>query len=505
MLESRVIVLLIEDSKIDQMAFKRLVREKNLVYDYAIASSITEAKEILSTQTFDIILCDHDLGDGTAFEIFSLKLEIPVIVVTGTGSEFVAVQAMKAGAYDYLIKDPDGHYLQILPLVIDTAIKYRQTEAQYRLLSHALEQIRDCVYVTNAEDFIIFVNQAFCKTYGYQSQEIIGKKKQIFCGEDSSTQDETNIDGELDISYSPLTTEIYHYRQDGSIFPASVSCSIMQHEGQKVNIFISRDITLRKQTEAEIKQLNANLQQRTIELEICNKELEAFSYSVSHDLRNPLTGIKGFTWMLLNKYSQQLDAQGKKCLEHLDVITRHMEELIEDLLKLSQIAKTEINIETVNLSQLARDIAQDLQKTQSERLVEFIITPDICVQGDRRLLKIALENLLGNAWKYTSKKPQARIEFGVVTDRQIAEKHNLEVGEVSSCLLNVYFISDNGAGFDMVDAGKLFTAFQRLHNSHEFEGTGVGLATVQRIIQRHRGKIWVQAFKDEGATFYFNL
>ncbi|MBW4506395.1 MAG: hypothetical protein KME64_07795 [Scytonematopsis contorta HA4267-MV1] len=182
-----------------------------------------------------------------------------------------------------------------------------------------------------------------------------------------------------------------------------------------------------------------------------------------------------------------------------------MEELIEDLLELSQITQGEINIETVNLSQIVRDISQDLQAAKPERQVEFVITSDICAQGDRRLIKIALENLLGNAWKYTGKKNQARIEFGVVTGKQITPNDNAKANELNACLLNVYFIRDNGAGFNMADAGKLFTAFQRLHNSHEFEGTGVGLATVHRIIQRHGGNIWAQAVTGQGATFYFTF
>lgn len=227
----------------------------------------------------------------------------------------------------------------------------------------------------------------------------------------------------------------------------------------------------------------------TMELEVANKELEAFSYSVSHDLRAPLRSIEGFSEFLLEDYADKLDAQGKDYLQRVCEATERMSELIDDLLSLSRVTRMEMRRETVDLSVLVQSIADNLQHTTFVRQVEFVIAEGLIVNGDRRLLRIVLENLLGNAWKFTGKLPQARIEIGVTQDE----------GQ------QAYFVLDNGAGFDMAYADKLFGAFQRLHSMTEFPGTGIGLATVQRIIHRHGGRVWAKGAIGQGAAFYFTL
>ncbi len=255
-----------------------------------------------------------------------------------------------------------------------------------------------------------------------------------------------------------------------------------------------QDITEHKRIAEEIKCLNADLErkviERTIELESANKELEAFSYSVSHDLRAPLRTIDGFSQAILEDCSDQLNEQGKGHLNRVRAATQHMGNLIDDLLKLAQVTRAEINCEAVDISALAESVRESLESATQTRKVEWYIEPGLVDFGDIRLLRVVLDNLLGNAWKFTSQKSLARIEFGAL--KQSEGKH-------------AYFVRDNGVGFDIAYAGKLFGAFQRLHNVKDFPGTGIGLATVQRIIHRHAGRVWADGTTGEGATFYFSL
>lgn len=243
----------------------------------------------------------------------------------------------------------------------------------------------------------------------------------------------------------------------------------------------------------EIRSLNEELEkrvrERTAQLEASNKELEAFAYSVSHDLRAPLRGMDGFSKALLEDYSDRIDETGRDYLERIRAASRHMAELIDEMLQLSRITRSEIRREKVDLSARAREIARGLAQRQPERRVDIVIKEGLTAEGDPQLLEVVLDNLLGNAWKFTSRHETARIEFGSI------ERDGRRV----------YFVRDDGAGFDPAYAGRLFAPFQRLHAAREFEGTGIGLATVQRIIRRHGGEIWAEGAVEKGATFYFTL
>ncbi len=278
------------------------------------------------------------------------------------------------------------------------------------------------------------------------------------------------------------TVELVGQRKDGAEFPIELSLAASHVGDVPAFTAIIRDITNRKRRDEELRQYAA-------QLEAANAELDAFAYSVSHDLRAPLRGIDGFSQALLEDYQARLDDTGRGYLRRVRAGTQRMAQLIDDLLALSRVTRAEFRRERLDLSGLAETTAAELRRSTPRRDVEFVIAPGITVDGDARLLQIVLENLLGNAWKYTGKCARARIEFGV----------SRQDGKVS------YYVRDNGAGFDMTYASKLFGAFQRLHTSGEFEGTGIGLATVQRIVPRHGGRVWAEGAVGQGATFYFTL
>lgn len=256
------------------------------------------------------------------------------------------------------------------------------------------------------------------------------------------------------------------------------------------------DITSRREAELVIQRMNGELErrvaERTIELEVSNKELESFSYSVSHDLRAPLRSIDGFSKILLEDYFDNLDERGQNYLKRVRAATQRMGQLIDDLLTLSRVTRCIINCVDINISDLAASLIQKYKMANPSRTLQFRNSPGIIVHADANLVRVLMDNLLNNAWKFSSRRDDAIIELGIIHE-------NTDNGEI------IYFIRDNGVGFDMAYVHKLFGAFQRLHPVSEFEGTGIGLATVQRIVRRHGGRVWAEGAVGQGATFYFTL
>ncbi|WP_276752221.1 sensor histidine kinase [Chlorogloeopsis fritschii] len=238
------------------------------------------------------------------------------------------------------------------------------------------------------------------------------------------------------------------------------------------------------------KELEKRVRDRTAQLEAANQELETFAYTLSHDLRSPLSAIDGYSSLLLSEYANQLDERAKLFLNRLCIASDRMNAQIEHMLSLHQLSQTEIQSQAVNLSKIAQETLANLKANEPNRQVETTIQEGLVVYGDSILLRVVLENLLSNAWKYTSKRQGAKIEFGAVLESESLPK---------------FYVRDNGAGFNMTYAQKLFRPFQRMHSQKEFSGTGIGLASVQRIVQKHGGQIWAEAAVDRGATFYFTL
>src|SRR5450759_2144649 len=279
--------------------------------------------------------------------------------------------------------------------------------------------------------------------------------------------------------------ELTKIRKDGSRFPAVVSVTAL-HDTKDVIIgylLIGTDNTARREAEF------ARVEHSNQELAALNEELKAFSYSVSHDLRGPLRSMDGFSLALLEDYGDKLDEEGKDALNRIRAASQHMGNLIDDLLRLSQVTRAELNVTRVDLSAIAREIADALDREPSGRSVKWAIESGLSVWADPALIRIALQNLLQNAWKFTGR-----------TDKPV-----IRVGALERDAKTVYFVADNGVGFDMAYADSLFGAFQRLHHADDFPGTGIGLAIVQRIVRRHDGEIWAEAKEGEGATFFFSV
>jgi PAS domain S-box-containing protein len=369
----------------------------------------------------------------------------------------------------------------------------RESEERLRQITSSLREViwlRD-----NQTRQVLYVNPAFELLTGQTCENFYENPDIMFNAIHPDDREEVKEALDQRIKGVPYEKEHRVVHLDGSTRWVSSRSFPVRNDAGEIYRWVStmEDITLRKQAEEEILRLNTELEQRVVErtaqLQAANKELEAFSYSVSHDLRAPLRSINGFSHAILEDYAECLDDEGKGYLQNVLSGSLRMERLIDDMLRLSRITRSELYYTTVDLSALARDIAAELQKRDPERRAEFIIPPELTVNADLNLMRIALENLLGNAWKFTGKNPTARIELGMV-------QHE---GKPA------YFVRDDGAGFDMAYAGKLFGAFQRLHGMNEFEGTGVGLAIVQRVVHRHGGQVWAEAETGKGATFFFTL
>ena len=365
----------------------------------------------------------------------------------------------------------------------------RQSDERLNLLVQGVKDY--AILMLDPEGRITTWNDGAERIKGYRADEIIGQHFSKFYTPEAVAQDKPSQDLKIAAEQWRFEEEGWRVRKDGTRFWANVVITALRDKTGQLRGFgkVTQDITERRQAAEEVERQRNELAQSNAELIATNNELEAFSYSVSHDLRAPLRSIDGFSLALLEDYEEKLDAGGKDNLHRVRAATQRMGVLIDDLLNLSRVTRTEMKLQRVDLSAIGRSIAADLRNSQPERRSEFKVQEDLEAYADSHLMRIALENLIGNAWKFTSKRESACIEFGKTHCN----------GSLA------YFVRDNGAGFDPARAERLFGAFQRLHDTNDFPGTGVGLATVQRIIHRHGGRIWAESAVERGATFYFTL
>lgn len=382
----------------------------------------------------------------------------------------------------------------------------RRAEHRSRYLASIVETSEDAIIGQSLDGVILSWNQGASRVYGFDREEMVGQPASRLVPFDREAE-MGEFFGRVASGERVDPIETQRLRKDGVLIDVSVSVSpILDEQGAIVGAsVIERDISRRKRAEAALQSLNADLEarvdERTGELEEALAELETFSYSVSHDLRTPLRAVQGFGAALEEECGAQLGEDGVSMLRRIRMASSRMDQIIDDILMLSQASNRRLEREMLDLSALARDVICDLKVEQHDRNVEWHIADGVEVWGDPRLLRLVMQNLLGNALKFSRNRETTVIEFGT-------EEADAAGGSDTSDLRPqppVLFVRDNGAGFDPALADNLFVPFRRLHGTDEFEGTGVGLATVAKIMRRHGGRVWAEGEPDRGATFRFQL
>jgi len=498
---------MVEDDETDALLMVRELRKGGVTFRSQRVDTKEEFLTALAEGPPDLILSDHGLPafDGfSALAIARAKVpDVPFIFVTGSLGEETAVTALKSGAADYVLK----HRLANLAAAVHRALcqaeeraKRREAETALRLSEERfrllIQNVKDyAICMLDPEGRILTWSVGVENIEGYQPGETIGKHFSCFFLPEDIATGQPALELQIAAAEGRFESEGWRLRKDGTRYWAHVLITAMRDETGQLYGFskILRDRTEQKRAEEQILALNVELEQRvvqrTAQLQAANKELEAFSYTVSHDLRAPLRHIESFIEMLQINSGAKLDEESRGFIQTISGSAHRMNKLIDDLLAFSRMGRSEMFHTSIDMEAMIETVRKELCGELQGRKIAWSIGSLPTVQGDPVILRQALINLLSNSLKYTRPRAEARIEIGAMEEP----------------LETIFFIRDNGVGFDPDYTDKLFRVFQRLHSAKEFEGTGIGLAIVHRIISRHGGRIWAQGRLDAGATFYFTI
>ncbi|ACF12491.1 multi-sensor hybrid histidine kinase [Chloroherpeton thalassium ATCC 35110] len=493
----KIKVLYIEDDRVDQIAFERLIKQQSHTYDYKVVNSVAAAKAMLVKEDFHVIITDYNLGDGTASDVLEQFHKTPVIFITGTGDEEIAVNAMKSGAYDYLVKDPERNYLKVLPLSIEKAIHHQKSAERLRLLESVVVNGNDAVLIaehtgksSGGYPKVIYINRAFTLATGYELEEVIEKPSDVLFGEKTSQRELVKIRKAMKGNES-VRTELICYKKDGAVFWNDVNIVPVKDENGIYTHWVSvhRDITHRKKTEEA-------LVKAKILAEESMRSKERFLANMSHEIRTPMNAVIGMTNLLLRT---PLSSEQAECVDIIKQSSENLLVIINDILDFSKIESGKITFESIpfSLHSLLKKTISTFSLKASEKDLSLSLSLDAScpdsVMGDSVRLNQILVNLVGNALKFTEK---GKIVVKVQLDRR-TPTHSVVL----------FSISDTGIGIDAEKQETIFESFTQAGNdtTRKFGGTGLGLAITKKLVELQGGKIWVKSELGVGATFSFAL
>ncbi len=472
---TRYKILLIEDDKLDQMAFERLVKDEKLPYDYKIAGSVSEAKSILGSEQFDIVVSDYSLGDDTAFDVLDLVKDTPFILVTGTGNEEVAVKALRAGACDYLIKDIDRNYLKVIPIIIENAIKQKKAKEEIHRLSQAIEQSPSVVVIADIKGDIEYVNPKFTRLTGYTLEEVKGKNLPIL----ESSEQTPELHKEL---WETITSgkewrgEFHNKKKNNGLYWESASISAITNSEGAITGFlkVAEDITERKEAEEKLKEAMEMKSQ--------------FVSTVSHELRTPLASMKEGIAVVLDGAAGEVNNEQRNFLNIAQRNVDRLTLLINDVLDFQKLeaGKMRVHIQENDIKEVVEEVQKTMLASAKKKGIDILLELDNNLpkaRFDRDKIIQVLTNLVSNAIKFTE---QGRVSIGV-------QQQDEEL---------VIRVSDTGMGIPKDELPKIFERFYRVHRpGKQIQGTGLGLAIVKKIVMIHGGRMEVESEENQGVTF----